>query len=218
MIKAGICREHLVCIQRPLPASSILCWHPLQNELTAYLAAIIRMYVPQYLCVPEYLCVCQCISVCVCVCVSWADIHALKLMPGTRKWSSCGLQNEVQTCALFLPLTAAVFVAAMECSGASTTRPPPPHFIPTSKPPWHIIIMKSGNKYEQSSICSAYNMSKCICPCFYKGPLQQLGKYLFIYFSLCGNITQLFTMRLGSHSFEMNVFKGILWKGFLNRF
>jgi len=83
MIKAGICREHLVCIQRPLPASSILCWHPLQNELTAYLAAIIRMYVPQYLCVPEYLCVCA--SVSLCVCVSWADIHALKLMPGTRK-------------------------------------------------------------------------------------------------------------------------------------
>jgi len=40
MIKAGICREHLVCIQRPGIQHPILCRHPLQNELTAYLAAV----------------------------------------------------------------------------------------------------------------------------------------------------------------------------------
>lgn len=76
MIKAGICREHLVCIQRPGIQHPILCRHPLQNELTAYLAAV---------CVSECNCASMYLYVCVCVYISRPDIHALKLMPGTRK-------------------------------------------------------------------------------------------------------------------------------------
>jgi len=58
MIKAGICREHLVCIQRPGIQHPILCRHPLQNELTAYLAAV---------CVSECNCASMYLYVCVCV-------------------------------------------------------------------------------------------------------------------------------------------------------
>lgn len=101
MIKAGICRGHLECSQASCAATACRASFCRMMMLTAYLAPI-HTYTTVYI---QYICICMCVvsmgGVWVC---AWHSFT--KEAPCTCKWSSCGLQNEVQTSQLFLPLTA----------------------------------------------------------------------------------------------------------------